>query len=232
MSKAKNHGSTPAPRGNKKGSPAPELSDRLASFEFWLVRNWRVLFAVAAVVIALVIVYYIVVQVGEARENAAATAVAQATDSTALAAVVKEHANTQAVNPARMQLAVEASKEKRYAEALEYMHMVVGSSADYALTAEALMLAAATHENAGDDNAAADNFKKVAADVKQPLARRTEAAYQAGRILLKAGQTDAARAMLQQAADANAGSKPMEVDYTAEVYARQAKALLNKINGQ
>lgn len=216
---ASNRSSAAVPAApGKKTTAAPDLSDRIAQFELWLVRNWRKLAVVAGIALAGLVGWSIYTYVMASREAAASEAIAAATNSAELAAAVEAHSNARAVNPARLQLALEALAAGRYDEAVAFCDQAAAHSEPGELASLPRMLAAAALEKKGDLTAAAERYAAIGADPAQNEMRQSEANYQAGRIYLDLNRFAESRDLLTaSAAVANS------------VYQDMARALLYRM---
>ncbi len=190
--------------GTAAGQPVKtetDLGDKLAIFEFQLLHHWRKIAVACAVIVAACIAWGVANTVRSARENSAQEAVSAAgSDEAALEAAVAAHANAQAVNVARMQMAAAADGRGEYDRALKLADEIIASTGDAEFKCTVELFAAVNREKAGDLREAFRRFAAVADNAGNTASRRTEAAYQAGRVAAALNDRSEAAGYLGRAA--------------------------------
>ena len=196
-----------------------DLGDRLAIFEFQLLRHWRKIAVACAVIVAACIVWGVVNTVRSARENSAEEAIsaAAAQGEAAIEAAIAGHKDAQAVNVARMELAAAADGRGEYDRALKFADEIIASTGDAEFKCTVELFAAVNREKAGDLQEAFRRFAAAADNDANTASRRTEAACQAGRIAMALDDRSGAAGYLGRAASGDG------------VYADMARALLRSL---
>lgn len=175
------------------------FSDR-ERMEIWIAENWKKCLFIAAAAVIAVVAVSAVSHYRQKADDASRAQLASAGIDT-LEKVIAENAGHPAVPAARMRLAKMLFAKGDFTKAAAEFKKVAATPGCAAYLREnAMMDSALCVELANDTKAAANAYSAIEADSSVSAAVRSEAGFNAGRLLLKSGDIAGAKAIFTKIA--------------------------------
>ncbi len=187
---------------NVNGLEKELFSDR-ERMEIWIAENWKKCLVISAAVVIAVVAFSVFSHIRQKSDENSRAQLASAGADT-LAAVIEKYSDHPAASAARTRLAkMLLAKGDFIQAAAEFKKVAATPGCATYLRENALMDAALCAELAQDAKSAVDAYNAIESDMEISLPIRAEAGFNAGRLMLKSGDINGAKAIFTKVAAVN-----------------------------